>query len=100
MLSATAILGAEIHAIKNILQVNRSLIRQKMHGYDGTDVYGVIPNSKTKRCYTYTGVEKDGYFYPLHVAAEAGHKMLTLMLVKAGGVRSKPFIIKSSFFKY
>ena len=40
--------------------------------------------SKTKRCYTYTGLEKDGYFYPLHVAAEAGHKTLTVLLVRAG----------------
>lgn len=40
--------------------------------------------SKTKKCYIYTGIEKDGFFYPLHVAAEAGHKELVLMLVKAG----------------
>ena len=40
--------------------------------------------SKNKKCYIYTGVEKDGFFYPLHVAAEAGHKELVLMLVKAG----------------
>eukprot|EP01036_Dinobryon_divergens_P027146 gene27146-35870_t len=55
-----------------------------MHGYEGTDVYEVIQNSKTKKCYIYTGIEKDGFFYPLHVAAEAGHKELVLMLVKAG----------------
>jgi hypothetical protein len=40
--------------------------------------------SKTKRCYFYTGQEKDGYFYPLHVATEAGHKNLTILLVRAG----------------
>lgn len=37
-----------------------------------------------KRCYSYTGLEKDGFFYPLHVAAETGHKNLTILLVKAG----------------
>jgi len=44
----------------------------------------LLLQSKTKKCYIYTGVEKDGFFYPLHVAAEAGHKELVLMLVKAG----------------
>lgn len=45
----------------------------------------LIPSqSKTKRCYSYTGQEKDGFFYPLHVAAEMGHKNLTILLVKAG----------------
>ena len=34
--------------------------------------------------YTYSGKETDGHFYPLHVAAEAGHKQLTLLLIKAG----------------
>jgi ankyrin repeat protein len=29
-------------------------------------------------------LEKDGHFYPLHVAAEAGHKNLIILLVKAG----------------
>lgn len=29
-------------------------------------------------------MEKDGYFYPLHVATEAGHKVLTIKLVNAG----------------
>lgn len=73
-----------------------------MFGYEGTDVFEVIKNvsylndivsitsnaypmqSKTKRCYTYTGQEKDGFFYPLHVATESGHKNLTILLVKAG----------------
>lgn len=40
--------------------------------------------SKTKRCYFYTGQEKDGFFYPLHVATEAGHKNLAILLVRAG----------------
>lgn len=40
--------------------------------------------SKSKRCYHFTGAEKDGYFFPLHVVAEAGHKTLILLLIKAG----------------
>ena len=42
------------------------------------------PASKTNRCYTYTGLEKDGFFYPLHVASESANKLLVLMLAKAG----------------
>lgn len=79
-----AIRACEIPAIKNVVQVNRSLVTSKMFGFEGADVYEVIQNSKTKRCYKYTGQERDGHFYPLHVAAEAGHKKLTMMLVKAG----------------
>lgn len=44
----------------------------------------MLVQSKTKRCYFYTGQEKDGFFYPLHVATEAGHKNLTILLVRAG----------------
>mmetsp|Transcript_2478 Transcript_2478/g.2439 ORF Transcript_2478/g.2439 Transcript_2478/m.2439 type:complete len:381 (-) Transcript_2478:1174-2316(-) len=74
----------DIPAIRNILQVNRSLLLDKIFGFEGHDIYGIIPNSKTKRCYTFTGNEKDGYFYPLHVAAEMGHKALIILLVQAG----------------
>ncbi len=44
----------------------------------------ILLESKTKRCYTYTGQEKDGHFYPLHVATESGRKNLAILLVKAG----------------
>jgi hypothetical protein len=40
--------------------------------------------SKSGRCYTYTGLEKDGYFYPIHVAAENGHKELLHQMIKIG----------------
>jgi len=79
-----AIRICELTAIRTILQVNRSLVSSKLFGYEGSDIYEIIKDSKTKRCYSYTGVEKDGYFYPLHVAAESGHKNLTFLLVKAG----------------
>ena len=74
----------EVEAIKNILKVDRTLLQEKMFGYEGTDVYNAVPISRTKRCYTYTGTEKSGYFFPLHVVSEAGHKMLLFSLVKAG----------------
>jgi len=80
----TAIRVSDLSAIRTILQVDRGLIQGKMFGYEGSDVFEVIKDSKTKRCYTYTGQEKDGYFYALHVAAEAGHKNLTLLFAKAG----------------
>lgn len=36
------------------------------------------------RVYTYTGHKRDGFFFPLHVAAEGGHKVLTMLLLQAG----------------
>jgi hypothetical protein len=76
--------AGEILAIKNILNFNRALLNEQIFGFEGADVYGSIPDSKSKRCYSYTGIKRDGYFYPLHVAAEYGNKMLVLMLAKAG----------------
>ena len=61
-----------------------TLLNNKMFGFEGHDVYNFVPDNKTGRCYTYTGVEKDGFFYPLHVVAEMGHKKLVILLVQAG----------------
>ena len=36
--------ACEIQSIKNILQVNRSLVTSKMFGFEGADVYEVIKN--------------------------------------------------------
>mmetsp|Transcript_3291 Transcript_3291/g.5126 ORF Transcript_3291/g.5126 Transcript_3291/m.5126 type:complete len:745 (+) Transcript_3291:67-2301(+) len=83
-----ALRNNDIPTIRNVLQVNRSLLNQKMFGFEGHDIYGIIPNSKNKRCYSYTGIEKDGYFYPLHVASEMGHKSLIILLVQAGADQS------------
>lgn len=44
----------------------------------------VFLQNKSKSCYFYTGQEKNGFFYPLHVACEAGHKNLAILLVRAG----------------
>ena len=52
-----------------VLGVDGNLAHQLMHGYEGSDVYAEIQGGNG-RCYTYTGQEKDGFFYPLHVAAE------------------------------
>jgi len=51
------------------LTLDGNLAHQMMHGYEGSDVYAEIQGGNG-RCYTYTGQEKDGFFYPLHVAAE------------------------------
>ena len=79
-----ALRASNLTAIRNIVSLNRSLVTAKLFGYEGSDVYETIKNSKTKRCYNFTGNERDGFFYALHVAAEAGHKNLTMLLVKAG----------------
>ena len=91
LLLYVAVCAGDVNAIKNLLQFNRDLLNDQLFGFEGADVYGKFPNSRTGRCYTYTGVEerdKTGtqkdYFYPLHVAAEASNKILCMMLAKAG----------------
>ena len=74
----------DIIAVRNIVSRDPALINQKMYGFEGHDVYGIVPNSKSGRCYTHTNNEKDGFFYPLHIAAEMGHKKLVILLVQAG----------------
>ncbi len=34
----------DIPAIRNILQANRSLLTERMYGFEGHDVYGIVPN--------------------------------------------------------
>ena len=91
LLLYVALNAGDVNAIKNIFQFNRDLLNGQLYGFEGADVYGKYPNSKTGRCYTYTGIEekdKEGnqkdYFYPIHVAAETSNKILCLMLAKAG----------------
>lgn len=79
-----AIRASNLTAIRNLLQSNRNLVNSKMYGFEGSDVYEIISDNKSKRCYNYTGNERDGFFYPLHVATEAGLKNLTVLLIKAG----------------
>lgn len=78
---------SDLAAIKNIFKTNKKLVNAKMWGYGGADIKGVIKQTnknRPNRCYFYTGQERDGYFYPMHVAAEAGHKKLTILLQRAG----------------
>jgi len=78
-----ALRTANISAIRNILRMDKNLLRVKLYGYEGADVYQYLKEFKVKRCYTYTGSDKDGYFYPLHVAAEYGHKELVHLIVQS-----------------
>ena len=64
-----------------VLSLDGKLASQMMHGYEGSDIYADIIGGNG-RCYTYTGQEKDGFFYPLHVAAEAGSKECVQLLIK------------------
>jgi len=57
------------------------MVNCKLFGYEGADIYATS-ESITNRCYTYTGRETDGYFYPLHLAAELGSKHVVQLLLK------------------
>lgn len=39
-------IACELHAIRTILQANRTLLNSKMFGYEGTDVFEIIKNVK------------------------------------------------------
>jgi len=68
------------HAIRNLLRFDRTIVNEQLYGFEGADVYESVTGSHSQRCYTYTGMGSDGFFYPLHVAAENGHKDLVMML--------------------
>lgn len=63
--------------------VRPALISEPLYGFEGADTKGVI-NAPSNRVYTFTGQKRDGFFTPLHVAAEAGNKLLTMLLLQAG----------------
>lgn len=77
------------NALENILTVDPSYATQELHGYEGSDLYDVV-KSEDKKCYTFTGQIKDGFFYPLHVAAEGGFKETCLLLFKYGAKHDIP----------
>lgn len=35
--------SGDISSIRNLLQVNRSLLNEKMYGFEGHDIYGSVP---------------------------------------------------------
>jgi hypothetical protein len=90
VLCCSVTVAGDIPAVRNLVSSDPSLLNQKMFGFEGHDVYGTVPESKSGRCYSYTGVEKDGFFFPLHVAAEMGHKKLVILLVQAGADQTRP----------
>ena len=59
------------------------MVNNKLYGYEGADIYATA-ESISNRCYTYTGRETDGFFYPLHVAASLGSKTIVQILLKFG----------------
>lgn len=71
--------------VSSLLDDEPSLVTREIGAYEGHDVYGAVPIASNKRCYTFTGDEKDGYTYALHVAAESGHKQLVKKLVNTFG---------------
>ena len=49
------------------------------------DIKGILPQVQKGKIYEYTGSCDRGFCYPMHVAAEAGHKDLVLLLHKQDG---------------
>lgn len=81
--------GGNVNALQNILSVDPSYATQEIHGYEGSDLYDVV-KSDDKKCYTFTGQIKDGFFYPLHAAAEGGYKETCLLLFEYGAKHDIP----------
>jgi hypothetical protein len=85
----TCIRQADVKAIKNMLAYEETLVNGKMFGYEGRDVYGII-NAENDRCYTWSGKATDGFFYPLHIAAESNKKEVVLVLLEFGADSTIP----------
>ena len=93
-----AIKALNIPLVRNVFLADRTLINCELHGFEGADIYNSIPDSRTTRCYTYTGVAKDGFFSPLHVAAERGDKYIIMLMVRAGCDQSAKGMKKKEIF--
>ncbi len=77
--------AGNIDAVQNIIDTDPKLSGKKIWGYEGSNVKNEIKvkdgDKLISRCYHFTGVEKDGFFLPQHVAAESGFKeMLRLFM--------------------
>lgn len=76
--------AGETEALGAMIQADPAVANLAISCYEGHDVYGTMKRFNGVRCYTFTGVEKDGFTFPLHVAAESGHKDLVHFLVEKG----------------
>lgn len=70
-----------VATVKAFLTQYKNIVNSKLYGYEGADIYATS-ESTTNRCYIYTGRETDGFFYPLHLAAETGSKAIVQLLLK------------------
>ena len=70
-----------LDAVTNMLAHLSHLAITIMYGYEGTDIHNEIEGGEG-RCLHYTDLEKDGFFYPVHVAAECGSKEILLLLAR------------------
>lgn len=74
----------DIANLEELVKSNPSAVNMMLFVHESHDLTGTIKNNPSKRCYTWTGLEKDGYTHLVHVASEAGHKEVVLMLVENG----------------
>ena len=78
--------AGNIEAVNNVLALYGDLSSSKMYGYEGSNIKNDIRvkdgEKKIERCYFYTGIEKDGFFFPQHVAAESGHKHMIKLFIE------------------
>lgn len=77
------LIAGHVDGLRNLLTVSPHIISEPLYGFEGADTKGVI-NAASNRVYTFTGHKRDGYFTPLHVAAEGGNKLMTMLLLQAG----------------
>jgi len=71
-----SIVADNLVAVQNLLRANASLLTTPLHGHFGRDAV------RDRPCYKYTGQKKQGYFYPLHAAADAGSKAICVLMLK------------------
>jgi hypothetical protein len=67
------------NAMKELLSYEPILATEVMYGYEGSAIHA---ETESGRCYHYTAQEKDGFFSPLHLAAESGDRALVTILLK------------------
>ena len=76
-----SIVADNIVAVQTLLRVNPLLLTTPLYGHFGRDAVLDRP------CYKYTGQKKQGFFYPLHAAADAGSKAICVLMLNMRSVR-------------